>query len=435
MSTAEDGSRELVSLLAAICADGTAIPPTIIFKGSSGDIRSSWMQHLDEKKQQAYFGASENGWSSDAFARTWLTRVFHEHTKAKAGRKRRLLILDGHGSHVNHDFVNLAEKYRISVAVLPPHSTHRLQPLDVGVFSPLGKAYSRRLDDLIQSTHNFFSVKKSNFWPLFWGAWNDALTEENIRSAFEATGIHPFNPNRVLENLPKRQDEARPSSPEMATSTPRATDALKKRIIEAYQHPNGLRPDIGQILRGALDIAFDRDLLRIRYENLEQTVHKKVEKTKWGKPLGLINKDQVGEGQLFSARQVAGAMEALEEEEAERSRMERERRDKREERVSQRVLRDELRILGQIAANLLREEEIRTQKQSEEMKRGQRITPNQQRGAETLGGNVATTFPSAPPERSAGRQIVLDFRPARRSRAARERPQTGRRNAQNPSQP
>src|SRR5690606_30603923 len=130
-----------------------------------------------------------------------------------------------------------------------PHSTHRLQPLDVGVFSPLGKAYSRRLDDLIQSTHNFFSVKKSNFWPLFWGAWNDALTEENIRSAFEATGIHPFNPNRVLENLPKRQDEARPSSPEMATSTPRATDALKKRIIEAYQHPNGLRPDIGQILR------------------------------------------------------------------------------------------------------------------------------------------------------------------------------------------
>ena len=65
-----------------------------------------------------------------------LTRVFHEHTKAKAGRKKkRLLILDGHGSHVNLDFVNLADKHRIAIAVLPPHSTHRLRPLDVGIFS------------------------------------------------------------------------------------------------------------------------------------------------------------------------------------------------------------------------------------------------------------------------------------------------------------
>ncbi|KAL1990310.1 hypothetical protein VTN49DRAFT_6149 [Thermomyces lanuginosus] len=149
-NTAEDGSRELVSLLAAIGVDDTALPPALIFKESSGDIRSSLMQHLDDKKQQGYFGASENGWSSDAFARTWLTHVFHEHTKSKAGRKKRLLILDGHGSH----------QYCLRIPGIG------LQPLDVGIFSPLGKAYSRRLDELIQSTHNFFFVKKSNFWPL-----------------------------------------------------------------------------------------------------------------------------------------------------------------------------------------------------------------------------------------------------------------------------
>jgi hypothetical protein len=31
-------SREFISLLAAICADGTAVPPALIYKGSSGDL-------------------------------------------------------------------------------------------------------------------------------------------------------------------------------------------------------------------------------------------------------------------------------------------------------------------------------------------------------------------------------------------------------------
>lgn len=150
-STAEDGSRELVSLLAAIGVDDTALPPALIFKESSGDIRSSLMQHLDDKKQQRYFGASENGWSSDAFARTWLTHVFHEHTKSKAGRKKRLLILDGHGSHVNIDFVNLANKHRIAIAVLPPHSRHRASAFRRGYLFATGEGVfkaTRRVDSV-----------------------------------------------------------------------------------------------------------------------------------------------------------------------------------------------------------------------------------------------------------------------------------------------
>jgi hypothetical protein len=35
---AQDGSREFISLLASICADGTKIPPALIYKGKSGDL-------------------------------------------------------------------------------------------------------------------------------------------------------------------------------------------------------------------------------------------------------------------------------------------------------------------------------------------------------------------------------------------------------------
>ena len=46
-------------------------------------------------------------------------------------------------------FLDLAREKNIIPLILPPHSTHRLQPLDVGFFGPLSSAYSKGLDKLI----------------------------------------------------------------------------------------------------------------------------------------------------------------------------------------------------------------------------------------------------------------------------------------------
>ena len=51
--------------------------------------------------------------------------------------------LDGHGSHVN---INFCDSNQILLAIYPPHSTHTLEPLDVALFGPLGKAYSNELN-------------------------------------------------------------------------------------------------------------------------------------------------------------------------------------------------------------------------------------------------------------------------------------------------
>ena len=34
----QDGNREFISLLACVCADGTALPPALIYQGKSGDL-------------------------------------------------------------------------------------------------------------------------------------------------------------------------------------------------------------------------------------------------------------------------------------------------------------------------------------------------------------------------------------------------------------
>jgi DDE superfamily endonuclease len=77
------------------------------------------------------------------------------------------LILDGHSSHVNMAFISLADSFRILILILPPHSTHRLQPLDVGLFGPLVKAYSKRLDAYTHRGLGWVSMTKRLFWPIF----------------------------------------------------------------------------------------------------------------------------------------------------------------------------------------------------------------------------------------------------------------------------
>jgi len=64
--------------------------------------------------------------------------------------------------------------------ILPPHITHRLQPLDVGMFQALSIAYSKELDDLIDKGIGRVHISKRFFYKFFKRAWDVSFTEENI---------------------------------------------------------------------------------------------------------------------------------------------------------------------------------------------------------------------------------------------------------------
>jgi len=55
----------------------------------------------------------------------------------------RLLILDGHGSHLTPEFDQICSDNDIIPICMPAHSSNYLQPLDVSVFAPLKKAYGK----------------------------------------------------------------------------------------------------------------------------------------------------------------------------------------------------------------------------------------------------------------------------------------------------
>ena len=143
----QDGSREWVTVLAAVCADGSTLPPGIVFQSANSTLQASWVAGVEAGKHDVFISSSLSGWTNNDVGLAWLEQVFDRCTKEKArrGRSWRLLILDGHGSHLTKDFLDYCEAHRIYVAVFPPHSTHSLQPLDVVCFKPLSSNYSSAL--------------------------------------------------------------------------------------------------------------------------------------------------------------------------------------------------------------------------------------------------------------------------------------------------
>jgi hypothetical protein len=141
----QDGSREWITLLAYVCADGSRLPTSLIYQSAASAIRSSWVEDIKAVEHSVHVTLSPSGWTNNDIGLAWLEQVFDRYTKEKARQSYRLLILDGHGSHVTMDFIEYCDQNKILLAIFPPHSTHTLQPLDVCMFKPLSQAYSNEL--------------------------------------------------------------------------------------------------------------------------------------------------------------------------------------------------------------------------------------------------------------------------------------------------
>lgn len=176
----EDGNREWITLIACVGVSGVALPPALIYPADSTKVQSSWVSDIDARKHHVYIAVTPSGWSNDDVAIAWLQQVFDVATKATARSKWRLLVIDGHGSHITKRFLTYCHNNKILVAVFPPHSTHTLQPLDVVMFKPLATKYSKNLTQRASKSKGLLPVKKGDFFSLFWDAWTSSFTENNI---------------------------------------------------------------------------------------------------------------------------------------------------------------------------------------------------------------------------------------------------------------
>jgi len=88
---------------------------------------------------------SPNGWTDDFLCTEWFRKVLYpQATEHKVSDAPIYFENDGHGSHETAALIELTHKHNI--ILLPSHHTptHKLQPLDVGVFWPFARVWLDR---------------------------------------------------------------------------------------------------------------------------------------------------------------------------------------------------------------------------------------------------------------------------------------------------
>ncbi|KAI1665406.1 Pogo transposable element [Pyrenophora tritici-repentis] len=264
----EDGSTEWITVLACICSDGSVLSPSLIFKGANGAVQSSWVDAIQVGEHSVFTTSSPSGWSNNDIGLAWLKEVFERETRRHASTGYRLLLLDGHGSHVTMDFINYCNDHKILLAVYPPHATHTLQPLDVVMFKPLANAYSTELAEYLQDSQGLLNISKGDFFPLFWRAWSKTFKPLLIKRSFEATGIHPPNPEVVLKKFAKEASDSEESS----TSVLSGEDWLKLKSIVRREVRDQSNKDVKKLQRSLHHIAAQNTLLRGEVRGLRNSL-------------------------------------------------------------------------------------------------------------------------------------------------------------------
>jgi hypothetical protein len=61
----QDGSREWITLLACVCADGSALPPSLIYQAAGKAVQSSWVEDVEAGSHSVHVTSSPSGWTNN----------------------------------------------------------------------------------------------------------------------------------------------------------------------------------------------------------------------------------------------------------------------------------------------------------------------------------------------------------------------------------
>lgn len=143
--------------------------------------------------------------------------MFDPETKETANGKPRVLISDGFATHETLEILEFCFANNIILCRLSSHTSHKLQPCDISIFGPLKTAYRDQVERLNRGGVN--TVGKQHLTYLYKPARDKAITKRNILAGWAAAGLFPFNPERVLRDMPKPPTEQSSSTATVAATS------------------------------------------------------------------------------------------------------------------------------------------------------------------------------------------------------------------------
>lgn len=238
------GSVDHVTCMAVVSAAGKAWTPAFVLPGVLARYRrrqdGRWETPSDFLPKPNYLYQREvAGMDSDIFY-SWAKAFVEETALLRTDGKYMLLVYDGYASHCTYRTLKLFQENNIVVVSLPAHTSHALQPLDVGVFSPLKNAFrsalNRRVVVAKRTTRNdIFTICE-----LLQRAFHQAVTPSNIIAGFRGTGLW------VQEQRGPHQSHIKPSQ-YTAPAAPSAIEALSHRTRSRQEDLRTLDEQVSRV--------------------------------------------------------------------------------------------------------------------------------------------------------------------------------------------
>lgn len=189
---ATSGERgRTITICCAMNAIGSYVPPMMIFPGCR--LQAACRQGGPEG---TVYACSKSGWITEELFILWLQHFvsFVKPTPSEPA----LLILDNHSSHISLQAYNYCKENGVVMLSLPPHTSHRLQPLDITFFGPLKGSFNKACDVHMRE---YPKILTSDVPQLFKRAYLKVANMDKAVSGFRAAGIYPLNPEIVGEGL------------------------------------------------------------------------------------------------------------------------------------------------------------------------------------------------------------------------------------------
>ncbi|KAJ8909638.1 hypothetical protein NQ315_015330 [Exocentrus adspersus] len=181
VSKAVSAERGTLVTTCCIINAGHALPPAMMTQNAPGGTLGL---------------VSSSGWmTSEVFPQVIKHFIKYSHSTKE---NPSLLIYDNHQSHISIEAIRTAKENGVTVLTLPPHCSHKLQPLDVSICFSFKSFYNSAVDAwMIKNRGGTVTIYEIGEFVSV--AHDRAMTPQNIKSGFKKTGIFPFN-DRVFSD-------------------------------------------------------------------------------------------------------------------------------------------------------------------------------------------------------------------------------------------
>ena len=236
LTSAERGKTH--TIVSCVSASGSFLPPMMIYPRK----REVPESHKNGAVPGTVFKHSDNGWITQEIYLDW----FRFFISSIPPCRPVLLVEDGHASHISIECIELARENDLHLLCLPAHTSHILQPLDIGVFASFKKNYSKSCRQYMIANPGRV-ITTDALAGLMAKAWPESFTPVNIMSGFKKCGVFPFNPGEVSDRMLAPSKSVRQEKPPTLTSTPddvqnafspEKITLYEKRYEEGYDVPD-----------------------------------------------------------------------------------------------------------------------------------------------------------------------------------------------------